>query len=138
MVSYLKLLANPNDSIALLRVINTPTRGIGRGTLDTIERIALETGLPLWQSIRHVVRGKLLPARAVAALQNFVEIIEDARAMLFSNFTERLSETATPEQAAGTEGDVSFSTEDAEDDATSFNFDEHEPHEITSGEFPAT
>src|SRR6202020_1211120 len=38
MLSYLKLVQNVHDSIALQRVINTPTRGIGRATLDTLER----------------------------------------------------------------------------------------------------
>src|SRR6202042_3151839 len=37
MVSYLKVIHNPDDTISLLRVINTPTRGIGKGTIDTLE-----------------------------------------------------------------------------------------------------
>ncbi len=127
MVSYLKLISNPNDSIALLRVVNTPTRGIGRSTLDTIERIALETGLPLWPAIQHVVRERLLPARAVAALKNFVEIIDDARAMLFGSFTQRLSDTAQPDE----EADTNFPT-DEEEGSTSFDFDDHEPHELSA------
>src|SRR6202034_4617071 len=44
LLSYLKLVQNPHDSIGLQRVINTPVRGIGRSTLDTLERLALETG----------------------------------------------------------------------------------------------
>ena len=51
MISYLKVIQNPDDSISLLRVINTPTRGIGKGTIDMIERLALETGLSLWGAI---------------------------------------------------------------------------------------
>jgi DNA helicase II / ATP-dependent DNA helicase PcrA len=47
MISYLKVIQNPDDSISLLRVINTPARGIGKGTIDTLEQIALETGLSL-------------------------------------------------------------------------------------------
>jgi superfamily I DNA/RNA helicase len=45
MISYLKVIQNPDDSISLLRVINTPTRGIGKSTIDIIESLALETGL---------------------------------------------------------------------------------------------
>ena len=44
MISYLKVIQNPDDSISLLRVINTPVRGIGKTTLETLERVALETG----------------------------------------------------------------------------------------------
>src|SRR6202045_1252108 len=51
MISYLKLINNPQDSIALLRVINTPTRGIGKSTIETVERLALETGTSLWAGI---------------------------------------------------------------------------------------
>ena len=38
MISYLKVIQNPDDSISLLRVINTPARGIGKGTIDTLEQ----------------------------------------------------------------------------------------------------
>ena len=53
MISYLKLVNNVDDSIALQRVINTPVRGIGKSTMETIERLALETGLSLWAAIGH-------------------------------------------------------------------------------------
>src|SRR5947208_2517970 len=86
MISYLKLIQNLDDSIALLRVINTPVRGIGKTTVETVERIALETGLSLWAAIGHAIQQKLLPARALAGLQNFKEIIEDARSMLTGEF----------------------------------------------------
>ena len=52
MISYLKVIHNPEDSIALLRVINTPVRGIGKSSMETLERVALETGLSLWGAMR--------------------------------------------------------------------------------------
>ena len=64
LLSYLKLVQNPNDSIALQRVINTPARGIGKTTLETLERIALETGTSTWTAIGRALREKLLPSRA--------------------------------------------------------------------------
>jgi DNA helicase II / ATP-dependent DNA helicase PcrA len=90
MISYLKLVQNPMDDIALRRVINTPPRGIGKTTLDTVERLAIETGMPLWNAIREVSDKKLLPTRAVIAMDGFREMIEDARAMLGGEFAERL------------------------------------------------
>ena len=48
MISYLKVIANPDDSIAMQRVINKPPRGLGKTTMETIERIALETGTSMW------------------------------------------------------------------------------------------
>jgi DNA helicase II / ATP-dependent DNA helicase PcrA len=94
LISYLKVIQNPDDSISLLRVINTPTRGIGKGTIDTLEHLALETGLSLWGAIGEALRRQLLPQRALASLKSFHELIEDARAMQAGTFTEQLAETA--------------------------------------------
>jgi DNA helicase-2/ATP-dependent DNA helicase PcrA len=121
MISYLKLINNLDDSIALIRVINTPARGIGRTTLETLERISLETGISLWKSIGEVIERKLLPQRALAALENFQELIEDARAMLTGGFVERVSETssgAQPEAAA-------LSDAESEGENISFDFGEN-------------
>ncbi len=94
LISYLKVIHNPDDSIAVQRVINTPTRGIGKNTLETIESIALETGTSMWGAINEVLRRKLLPLRALTALRSFRELIDDARAMHLGAFRERVSETA--------------------------------------------
>jgi DNA helicase II / ATP-dependent DNA helicase PcrA len=93
MISYLKVIHNANDSIALLRVINTPVRGIGRTTMETVEQIALETGVSLWGAIGEAIRRQLLPQRAVAALRSFRDLIEDGRAMLAGSYVERLETT---------------------------------------------
>jgi DNA helicase-2/ATP-dependent DNA helicase PcrA len=90
LISYLKVIHNPDDTISLLRVINTPARGIGKGTIDTLERLALETGLSLWGAIGEAIRRQLLPQRAWLSLQSFQQLIEDARAMLTGRFTEQL------------------------------------------------
>jgi DNA helicase II / ATP-dependent DNA helicase PcrA len=97
MISYLKVIHNPDDSISLLRVINTPVRGIGKTSIETVERVALETGLSLWGAIAEVIKRQLLPQRAVAALKIFTDIIEDGRAILAGNYAERLAETASAE-----------------------------------------
>jgi ATP-dependent DNA helicase UvrD/PcrA len=114
MTSYLKLINNPQDSIALLRVINTPARGIGKSTIETLERLSLETGMSLWAAISEAIDRRLLPQRACAALKSFKDLIEDARAMLLGTFADRLAETAeaqrraTQPQAEEPEADVSF------------------------------
>jgi DNA helicase-2/ATP-dependent DNA helicase PcrA len=90
-LSYLKLVQNPHDSIALGRVVNSPPRGIGKTTMETLERIALTTGMSSWDAIHRAVAEKLLPARALLALTNFRKLIEDARAMLGPDFLAKLS-----------------------------------------------
>ena len=133
MVSYLKVIHNPDDTISLLRVINTPTRGIGRGTIDTLEHLALETGLSLWGAIGEAIRRQLLPQRALLSLKSFQQLIEDARAMLAGNFTEQLEgsvregDSAADVVVPGSGGGVAFpvlggSSEEAQpEDATAFD-----------------
>ena len=94
LISYLKLIMNPEDSVALMRVVNTPPRGIGKTTMETVERIALETNLSLWGAVEQVVTRRLLPARATAALAAFRELILDARAMAYGDFVGRMQSSA--------------------------------------------
>jgi DNA helicase-2/ATP-dependent DNA helicase PcrA len=104
MISYLKVIQNPDDTISLLRVINTPARGIGKGTIDTLEQLALGTGISLWGAIGEAVKQQLVPPRAVASLKSFRQLIDDARAMLAATFTEQLEQDVarapTPAEAA--------------------------------------
>ena len=94
LISYLKVVLNPDDSVSLLRVINTPVRGIGKTTIEMIERLALETGLTMWGAVGEAITRQLLPARALAALKSFHSLVEDGRAMLAGTFVERVEETA--------------------------------------------
>jgi DNA helicase-2/ATP-dependent DNA helicase PcrA len=103
MISYLKVIANPDDSIALQRVINTPARGIGKTTMETIERIALETDVSMWQGTNQVIAQRLLSPRALSALNSFRELIEDARAMHLGTFRERVAVTAAEPVSASAE-----------------------------------
>src|SRR5262250_2456534 len=74
-IAYLKLAMNPNDSIALARVINMPPRGVGKTTLDDIERRARDFGVSHWETINIIVEQNLLPARAVSALKSFRDVV---------------------------------------------------------------
>jgi DNA helicase-2/ATP-dependent DNA helicase PcrA len=121
MISYLKVIHNPDDTISLLRVINTPVRGIGKTSIETLERVALETELSLWGAIGEVIKRQLLPQRAVAALKSFANLIEDGRAILGGTYAELLEETARAEAEAGESALPQATrlreTEDAESDA---------------------
>src|SRR6185369_10266926 len=75
-IAYLKLALNPNDSIALDRVINSPPRGIGRTTMEEIERRQKDYGVSLWETIELVIKDpEKLTARAVNALRNFRNMV---------------------------------------------------------------
>ncbi len=118
-LSYLKVVQNPHDSVALQRVINTPARGIGRTTLDTLERVAIETGTSTYTAIGHALKDRLLPSRALIALDSFRRMIEDARALLASDFADKLSSDIAGGAATDAEATLAMSaghTADTRDD----------------------
>jgi DNA helicase-2/ATP-dependent DNA helicase PcrA len=49
-LAYMRLMANPDDDTALLRVINFPTRGIGARSLEQLQEVARQNGISLWQA----------------------------------------------------------------------------------------
>jgi DNA helicase-2/ATP-dependent DNA helicase PcrA len=76
LLSYLRLVLNPKDPVALRRVINVPPRGIGTKSTDELERTAEHTKVGLWEAIGIVVDEARLPARATQPLARFRELIE--------------------------------------------------------------
>src|SRR6476661_616930 len=80
-IAYLKMALNPFDDIALLRVINTPTRGLGKTSLDELIYRSKDLGVSLWETIAIVtdpassVKANLTP-RAKEALRNFKKTVE--------------------------------------------------------------
>jgi DNA helicase II / ATP-dependent DNA helicase PcrA len=114
LISYLKVIHNPDDSVSLRRVINTPARGIGKTTMDVVERIAVETGLSLWGAIGECIERGLLPARALQALKSFRDLIADARAMVAGTYVERLEETSDPQSPKTAWGQASSPVQSSE------------------------
>ncbi len=121
-LSYMKLVLNPHDSIALARVVNSPPRGIGKTTMEVIERIALTTGISSWDAIARATQDQLLPARALQALAKFRRLIEDARAMLGPNFASKLAADLAPEENFSAEFATESATNQEAAPDTSFNF----------------
>jgi len=126
MLSYLKLVQNPNDSIALQRVINTPARGIGKTTLETLERLAIETGMSTWNAVGRALRERLLPSRALISLDAFRRMIEDARAMFTPGFAEKLTADVVSDADAGLE----FAAAAEQNADTAFDFGEQAQHSL--------
>ena len=122
MISYLKVIHNPDDTISLLRVINTPVRGIGKTSIETLERVALEAGLSLWGAIAEVAKRQLLPQRALAALKVFTDIIEDGRSILGGTYTQRLEETAAAEAEPKLKEEIDVPPVDEDIDFSPDNF----------------
>jgi DNA helicase-2/ATP-dependent DNA helicase PcrA len=79
LLSYLRLVANPRDPIALRRVVNVPPRGIGDRTVQELERVARERGVSTWEAFSVVEDEALLPARATQPLRRFREMLAALR-----------------------------------------------------------
>lgn len=91
-LSYLKLILNPHDDLALRRIINVPTRGIGKGVMDALEQVDVgqaQNDLPpllaglqaavvsnsLWTKLAAATQQRLLNPRQVASLTAFRDLI---------------------------------------------------------------
>ena len=78
-ISYLKLAMNPHDSIAFMRVINTPPRGLGKQSLDELARRAKDYGVSLWETLAIITDPTQettgFAARASSSLKNFQRVI---------------------------------------------------------------
>jgi DNA helicase-2/ATP-dependent DNA helicase PcrA len=142
LLSYLKVLMTPGDSIGLVRIINTPARGIGKGTIDQIEQFALEHNLSLWTAIGRMLEEKAFPTRAESALKSFVKMMNELRDLAQTQaipdllrsilektgYEEMLKADHTPEaesRIANIEELVNAAAEAAERGETSSDFLDH-------------
>ena len=111
LLAYLRLVRNPHDSMALQRVINTPARGIGKTTLETMERLALETGVSTWDAIAAAIANHLISTRAAMALDTFRQLILDAQAMMDPDFAGKLAADVAESQADDADTSFGFGAE---------------------------
>ena len=89
-LAYLKVIINPHDDVSLRRIINVPARGIGKGVLDGLVSLPPPAALPpllavgldpaisvnsLWTRLLRAIDERLLPARALASLAAFRDLI---------------------------------------------------------------
>jgi len=75
LMAYLKLLAKPRDEVALLRIINTPPRGIGQSTVGKIMESAVATGKPAWDVLAQPDRIDGMSASAVEGIDRLRELV---------------------------------------------------------------
>ena len=78
-LSYVAVVNNPDDSIRLRRIINTPKRGIGEKSIAAAEAIAFGEGTSLLSIMRHADRYTAIPksaARAMSAVAEFIDTLK--------------------------------------------------------------
>jgi len=81
-LAYLRAIANPADTLSLLRVINTPRRGIGKATIDNLVKASQELGLPLWEILNDETSVNTLAGRSAKGVNNFAQIISHWQSQL--------------------------------------------------------
>ncbi|HEX4132446.1 MAG TPA: UvrD-helicase domain-containing protein [Pirellulales bacterium] len=78
-LAYVKLLAQPDDEVALLRVVNTPPRGIGPRAVELLMAHAVERGERVWNTLPGVSTIERLPPAAREGLQKLQRLVEEYR-----------------------------------------------------------
>lgn len=93
-LAYLRLISNRHDDIAFERVVNTPLRGIGDRTLETIRQYARDQQLTLWKTTLIFLQNRILPNRVSTSLKSFIELVEslinETANMPLHSLTERV------------------------------------------------
>src|SRR4029450_7457413 len=76
MLAYLRVVFNPEADVALLRIINTPPRGIGSTTVDALTQAAIQRQVPVFHVLQGFARNQTIPGRASRPLNRFLEMLE--------------------------------------------------------------
>ncbi len=80
-LAYLRVICNPADEVSLLRIVNTPTRGIGAASVKIMQKRALASGRTLWEVMQEAAQIEGLSARAIKSIQSFVAVVKYWRRM---------------------------------------------------------
>jgi DNA helicase II / ATP-dependent DNA helicase PcrA len=78
-IAYLRAVMNPSDTVSLLRVINTPRRGVGQTTIDNLQNAAHQLGVPLWEIINDETSVNTVAGRSAKGVLSFAGIINKWR-----------------------------------------------------------
>lgn len=78
-IAYLRLIANPADTVSLMRIINTPSRGIGKTTIENLVSASVELGIPLWEIISDETSVNTVAGRAAKKVNKFAKMIQNCQ-----------------------------------------------------------
>ncbi|MBA2772720.1 MAG: DNA helicase PcrA [Nocardioidaceae bacterium] len=81
-LAYLRVLANPNDTVSLRRILNVPKRGIGDRAEACVDVLSQRTGVSFWEALRKAEDAPAIATRSLKNIQSFVTIIERLQKMV--------------------------------------------------------
>ncbi|MEY8765998.1 MULTISPECIES: UvrD-helicase domain-containing protein [Francisella] len=96
-LAYLRLAVTSNDNLAFERIINTPTRGIGNKTLDTIRNFSQINNVSYWQATIDIIQKEIVTKRTASLLLKFIEIINAISSQIKDLSLDKLLETVINE-----------------------------------------
>ena len=83
-MSYLKMLVNPADTVSILRVINTPARGIGKTAVERIMAYARQKGITIYGALLTADQVPDITNTARRGIKDFLDLIEGIKGDLFT------------------------------------------------------
>jgi DNA helicase-2/ATP-dependent DNA helicase PcrA len=87
LLAYLRVLANPEDTVSLRRILNVPKRGIGERAEACVEALAGRERISFWQALRRADEAPAIATRSLNQIKDFVALLDELGEMV---------ETSTP------------------------------------------
>jgi len=95
-ISYMRIISNTYDDVSLLRIINTPRRGIGKNTIASLSEIAKKNHISLWESISRLVSKRsfgqqelIEEKKAANELEEFMQLMDSMRTLFLDNSVDK-------------------------------------------------
>jgi DNA helicase-2/ATP-dependent DNA helicase PcrA len=114
LLAYLKVLARPQDEASLLRIINTPARGISNATVEKVLTQAVAQGVSFWDAAAAGATGGLVPSRAAAAIAAFQQLLAGFRRRFLDDPRRMDAHLRSLIEAIGYEAEIAKQYKDAQ------------------------
>ena len=81
-LAYLRMLVNPDDSVSLRRILNTPKRGIGDRAVECVNSFAERERITFWEGLQRAAEAPGLASRSLRNIEGFVAMVAELQSMV--------------------------------------------------------